>query len=71
MRAAVPYGHWKTTTFIAGLITTASLPPLSSMVQSTGTPSTYLEKVLVPELRPGDIVIMDNLSGHKGHGVVR
>ena len=32
---------------------------------------TYVEKVLVPELRPGDVVVMDNLSSHKGPGVRR
>ena len=40
-----------------------------SMAQSTATPSRLIEQVLVPELRPGDIVIMDNLSRHKGLAV--
>ena len=54
LRMGFPHGHRKTTTLVAGL-------RLSSMV----TPM-----VLLPELRPGDIVIMDNLSSHK-RGAVR
>jgi transposase len=64
---AIPHGHWKTTTFVAGLSLRGMLAPfvLSGPINRDAF-ETYAEKVLVPELRPGDIVIMDNLSSHKG-----
>ena len=67
LRAGVPHGHWKTTTFIAGLTTRGMIAPfvLDGPINRDAF-ETYVEKVLVPELRPGDIVIMDNLSSHKG-----
>jgi transposase len=67
LRAAVPHGHWKTTTFVAGLTTRGIIAPwvLDGPINRDAF-ETYLEKVLIPELRPGDIVIMDNLSSHKG-----
>lgn len=67
LRAAVPHGHWNTTTFVAGLTLRGMTSPfvLSGPINRTAF-ETYVEKVLVPELRPGDIVIMDNLSSHKG-----
>ena len=67
LRVAVPHGHWKTTTFVAGLTTRGIIAPwvLDGPINRDAF-ETYLEKVLIPELRPGDIVIMDNLSSHKG-----
>jgi transposase len=67
LRACIPHGHWKTTTFAAGLTTRGIIAPfaLDGPINRDAF-ETYLEKVLVPELRPGDIVIMDNLSSHKG-----
>lgn len=67
LRAAVPHGHWSTTTFVAGLTLRGMTSPfvLSGPINRVAF-ETYVEKVLVPELRPGDIVIMDNLSSHKG-----
>ena len=67
LRAAVPHGHWNTTTFVAGLTMRGMISPfvLSGPINRAAF-ETYVEKVLVPELRPGDIVIMDNLSSHKG-----
>lgn len=67
LRASIPHGHWKTTTFVAGLTTRGIIAPfvLDGPINRDAF-ETYLEKVLVPELRPGDIVIMDNLSSHKG-----
>ena len=67
LRAAVPHGHWNTTTFVAGLTLRGMTSPfvLSGPINRTAFEA-YVEKVLVPELRPGDIVIMDNLSSHKG-----
>ena len=67
LRVGVPHGHWKTTTFLAGLATRGMIAPfvLDGPINKDAF-ETYVAKVLVPELRPGDIVIMDNLSSHKG-----
>jgi transposase len=72
LRAGVPYGHWKTTTFVAGLRLTGMVAPmmLDGPINRDAFQA-YVEQVLVPELRPGDIVIMDNLSSHKGPSVRR
>ncbi len=70
LRVGVPYGHWKTTTFVAGLRVSGVVAPfvLDGPINRNAF-ETYVEKVLLPELRPGDIVIMDNLSSHKGPNV--
>jgi transposase len=67
LRAAIPQGHWKTTTFVAGLRQDGIIAPfvLDGPINRHAF-ETYVAKVLMPELRPGDIVIMDNLSSHKG-----
>ena len=66
LRVGVPHGHWKTTTFVAGLRLSGIAAPflLSGPINRLAF-ETYVEKVLVPTLAPGDIVIMDNLSSHK------
>ncbi|MDJ0391060.1 IS630 family transposase [Roseomonas sp. E05] len=70
LRAAIPHGHWKTTTFVAGLRNTGMIAPMVLDGPINGEFFlTYVEQVLVPELRPGDVVIMDNLGSHKGAGV--
>jgi transposase len=67
LRVAVPHGHWKTTTFVAGLRRDGIVAPfvLDGPINRDAF-ETYVAQVLVPELRAGDIVIMDNLSSHKG-----
>ena len=67
LRAGIPHGHWKTTTFVAGLTTRGIIAPwvLDGPINREAF-EIYVEKILIPELRPGDIVIMDNLSSHKG-----
>jgi transposase len=67
LRMATPHGHWKTTTFIAGLTLRGMIAPfvLSGPINREAFEA-YVEQVLVPELRAGDIVVMDNLSSHKG-----
>ena len=67
LRAGVPHGHWKTTTFVAGLRNTGMVAPmvLDGPINRDAF-TAYVRQVLVPELRPGDIVVMDNLSSHKG-----
>jgi transposase len=67
LRVGVPHGHWKTTTFVAGLRNSGIVAPfvLDGPINRNAFEA-YVEKVLVPELRRGDIVVMDNLSSHKG-----
>ena len=67
LRAAIPHGHWKTATFVAGLRACGMVAPfvIDGPINRDAF-ETYVDKVLVPELRPGDIVVMDNLSSHKG-----
>jgi transposase len=72
LRAAVPHGHWKTTTFVAGLRITGLAAPMVIDGPINGLAfQAYIDQVLVPELRPGDIVVMDNLGSHKGPAVRR
>ena len=67
LRVGRPHGHWKTTTFIAGLTTRGMMAPfvIDGPINRSAF-ETYVEKVLVPELRQSDTVVMDNLSSHKG-----
>lgn len=66
----VPHGHWKITTFVAGLRCDALTAPFVIDRPMNGPIfRTYLERCLIPTLTPGDIVIMDNLSSHKVAGV--
>ncbi len=68
----VPHGHWKTTTFVAALRCDAITAPFVVDRPMNGTIfRTYVERVLAPTLRSGDIVILDNLSSHKGIEVRR
>ena len=61
-----PHGHRKTTTLVAGLRMTGMVAPMVLDGPINGDWfEAYVEQVLVPELRPGDVVIMDNLSSHK------
>ncbi len=69
--AAVPHGHWKTTTFVAGLRQDAITAPCVIDKPMNGVIfKAYVEQMLAPSLSPGDIVIMDNLSSHKVKGIV-
>jgi putative transposase len=72
LTATVPHGHWQTTTFVAALRHDRIEAPwlLDGPIDGKSF-ATYVEKVLVPTLRPGDIVIMDNLGSHKGKAVRR
>lgn len=65
-----PGGHWKTTTFIAALRCDGLTAPCVFDRPINGQSFlAYIEQFLVPTLKPGDIVIMDNLSSHKVAGV--
>lgn len=69
-RAAIPHGHWKTTTFTAGLRLDGLVAPwLLDGPMNGETFLVYVRRVLVPTLTPGDIVVMDNLPAHKIAGV--
>jgi transposase len=62
----VPHGHWKTTTFVAALrVGGLSAPMVVDGAVDGDLFVAYVEQVLVPTLRPGDVVILDNLSCHK------
>jgi transposase len=68
--AAVPHGHWKTSTFVAALRTAGLTAPLVLDGAMNGEAfRAYVEQFLAPTLAPGDVVIMDNLSSHKVAGV--
>lgn len=61
-----PNGHWKTTTFLAGLTCEGMIAPfvLDGPINAECFVA-YVEQILVPALREGDTVILDNLSSHK------
>jgi transposase len=68
--AKVPHGHWKTTTIIAAVALRGPFAPAAfDGPADTATFRAYVEQVLVPELRPNDIVVMDNLQLHKAAGI--
>jgi len=64
--SSAPFGHWKTTTFVAALRRTGLTAPLVLDGPMTGPAFlAYVEQFLVPTLRRGDIVVLDNLPAHK------
>ena len=68
--AAVPHGHWKTTTFTAGLRRSGLIAPMVLDGPMDGAAFlAYVEQVLIKDLTPGDVVVMDNLPAHKVSGV--
>jgi transposase len=67
---AAPAGHWKTTTFVAGLRRTGIIAPLVLDGPMTGEWfRAYVEQMLAPALQPDDVVVLDNLPAHKVGGV--
>jgi transposase len=68
--AKVPHGHWQTMTFLAALRHDRIEAPwlIDGPIDGQGF-RTYVEKELAPTLKPGDLVIMDNLGSHKGDAV--
>lgn len=72
LRAKAPHRRWKTMTFLAALRQDrVDAPWLIDGPINGERFLLYVEKVLVPGLRPGDIVVMDNLGSHKGKAVRR
>jgi hypothetical protein len=66
LRMSVPHGHWKTTTFVGALRLTGMTAPMVLDGPINGLAfQAYVDQVLVPELKPGDVVVMDNLGSHK------
>jgi transposase len=66
LHAKVPYGHWKTMTFLAALrCDRIDAPCVLDQPVNGASFLDYIEQFLVPTLSAGDIVIMDNLSSHK------
>jgi transposase len=64
--AKVPHGHWKTTTLIAALgVTGVTCSTVVDGAVNADVFEAFVEQVLTPALRPGDIVVLDNLSSHK------
>ena len=69
-RAQVLHGHWKTTTFVGALRLSGMTAPmvLDGAMHGAAFPA-YVEQVLGPTLKPGDIVVMDNLPAHRSAAV--
>ena len=65
-----PCSHWQTHTIIAGLrVDGLTAPAVFDGPIDTPTFLAYVEQVLVPTLRPGDVVVLDNLAVHKDPGI--
>lgn len=70
LRTKVPHGHWRTLTFLAALrVDRIEAPCVIDGPINGEMFCAYVEQALVPTLRPGDIVIMDNLGSHKSEAV--
>jgi transposase len=70
LRSSVPHGHWRTTTLVAGLrLSGIAAPFVLDGPINRETFQAYVDRVLVHELAPGDIVVTDNLGSHKGPAV--
>jgi transposase len=68
--AKVPHGHWKTATFLAALRNDRLDAPCLFDGPINGERfRAYVEQFLVPTLKPGDVVVLDNLGSHKGKAV--
>ena len=68
--SSVPWGHWKTTTFVAALrVDQISAPCALDGPMDGDCFRAYIEQFVVPTLRPGEIVVMDNLASHKVAGI--
>ncbi len=68
--AAVPAGHWKVATFVAGLRADGLVAPMAIEGAMNGAAFlAYVEQALAPTLSRGDVVVLDNLSSHKVAGV--
>lgn len=67
-----PHGHWKTTTMLSAIRLTGVIRDATIILDgpmNSDTFRAYTEQYLAPTLKPGDVVVMDNLSSHKAGGV--
>jgi transposase len=70
IREATPAGHWKTLTLLGAMSKDGMLASMTVDAPTDGEVFlAYLDQVLCPALRPGQVVVMDNLSAHKVEGV--
>jgi transposase len=70
LRASVPHGHWKTTTFVGALrLNGMTAPMVLDGPMTAAWFLAYVQRVLSPTLNTGDVVILDNLPAHKGAAV--
>jgi transposase len=70
LNAKVPYGHWKTMTFLAALrCDRIDAPCVFDGPINGASFLAYVEQCLAPTLKPGDIVILDNLGSHESKAV--
>lgn len=64
--AKAPHGHWRTTTMISSVRLDGSTACMTiDGATDTAVFQAYVREILGPSLRPGDIVVMDNLGAHK------
>ncbi|MBB4861065.1 transposase [Novosphingobium chloroacetimidivorans] len=69
-RDKAPFGHWKTMTFVAGLRLSAMTAPwVLDRAMDGDAFRMYVQDVLAPTLKPGDVVVLDNLPAHKVAGM--
>jgi transposase len=69
--AKVPHGHWQTTTIISAVkLSGPCAPAIFNTGADTEVFDAYVEEVLLPALRPGDVLVMDNLAVHKVQGIL-
>jgi len=72
VHASAPAGHWQTTTMLASIRLDGSTACMTiEGATDTEVFQTYVREVLCPTLRPGDLVVMDNLSPHKHDPTLR
>lgn len=70
VRGSAPHGHWRTMTFLAALRSDRiDAPYVLDGPINGATFTAWVEQCLVPTLKPGDVVVMDNLGSHKGKAV--
>ena len=70
LNGLAPHGHWRTMTFLAGLRSDGLIAPcVFDGPINARCFQAWVEQFLVPTLRPGDIVVLDNLGSHKGRPV--
>ncbi len=69
LRGFAPHGHWRTLTFLGALRWDGLAAPCVFDGPINGQCRAYVAQQLLPVLRPGDIVVMDNLGSHKGAAV--